>query len=340
MLHNKTENKLDKMLTKYRLSTFLARTTLVLGFSVWIMLVIGFGNLQSSSAAESQQAAPSLAVKALAAQDASQANPVAVPLQRTETGVTNRANGNNTLMNFFQLQAPQAVQPGQQFTVDILANIATPAYGFGFRLRYDPAYVQLVGQTDAEQVAVSLLLGDLFQHAQAIRNMQQQEGADAFIDAIYTLMPPATGSQGEGKVGSVMFKALQAGPTQIELIKPRLIGVNRGQATEIPLTQATNPSLTISITTENSPVVPAVGEPSLVAVPIQPANQSSMLLISIVMAVVIIVLAGVNLMTIWMIVRLSRATKQQLRQLEVRQKFAQQAAQQAAQRAYQHGFSR
>lgn len=319
LVDTKVRNEESNM-TKHRpLWMFIARTSLIMGFASWLLLASGIIALPSSQV----QAADVLRANAA---DQRKIQPAGLdPSNKPPREV---------LANAFQLQAPERLQAGESFTVDILANIATPAYGFGFRLKYDPAFVQIVSQTDLDQAQVSLLLGDLFHNAQRVRNIQQTEEAAAFVDAIYTLIPPAIASQGIGKVGSVKFMALKDGPTQIELVKPRLIGINGGQATEIPLNHLASLNLPLSITSNTVPVVAATSGLVPDVVLTKGFDQMPLLLISIIMAVVIIALAAINIIIIMLMMRLSRTTQKQLKQFEVRQKFAHQQAQLRAQAAF------
>lgn len=134
-----------------------------------------------------------------------------------------------------ELRTDNAPVVGQPYVVDIFANIAAPAYGFGVQIKYDPAVLQLDLQQDGDSTFVPLRVGGVFVGAQRIRNNQATDGTMATVDAVYTLLPPAEPVQGVGFIGRVTFTVLQAAPAQLELVTPRLIALDNGTALDMPL---------------------------------------------------------------------------------------------------------
>ena len=134
-----------------------------------------------------------------------------------------------------ELRTDYAPVVGQPYVVDIFANIAAPAYGFGVQVKYDPAVLQLDLQQDGDSTFVPLRVGGVLVGAHRIRNNQATDGTMATVDAVYTLLPPAEPVQGEGFIGRVTFTVLQAAPAQVELVSPRLIALDNGTALDMPL---------------------------------------------------------------------------------------------------------
>jgi hypothetical protein len=134
-----------------------------------------------------------------------------------------------------ELRSATAPQVGQPYIVDVYANVAAPAYGFGAQITYDPAVLQLELQRDNDGTLVPLRVGGVFGSAQRIRNNQASEGTSATLDAVYTLLPPAQPAQGEGFIGRLTFTVLQDAPAQIELVSPRLIALDNGVAVDLPV---------------------------------------------------------------------------------------------------------
>jgi hypothetical protein len=176
-----------------------------------------------------------------------------------------------------ELRTDNAPVVGQPYVVDIFANIAAPAYGFGVQVKYDPTVLQLDLQQDRDTTFVPLRVGGVFVGAQRIRNNQATDGTMATVDAVYTLLPPAEPVQGEGFIGRVTFTVLQAAPAQVELVSPRLIALDNGTALDMPLVmgqplllnQDAVPVAASPVTVEAAPVVQVVETaPSIVEAPV------------------------------------------------------------------------
>lgn len=137
---------------------------------------------------------------------------------------------------------------GQPFTVQIVTNVATPAYGFGFQLEYDAARLQVETRPDAEGSPVAMQPGAVFLGAQRIRNsaLALADSGIGTLDVVYTLLPPAQARQGAGVLGQVTFTVLQEGQAQIRLVNPRLIALEGGVARDIALTLG-DPVLTLNV---------------------------------------------------------------------------------------------
>ncbi len=174
-----------------------------------------------------------------------------------------------------ELRSDNLPELGQPYVVDIYANIAAPAYGFGVQLQYDPAVLQLDMQQDSDTTSVPFRVGGVFVGAQRIRNNQATDGSMATIDAVYTLLPPAQPVQGEGFIGRVTFTVLQAAPASISLISPRLIALENGTALDMPLVvgapllvnqDAVPVVADTSVTVEAAPVVQVVETAPVAAV--------------------------------------------------------------------------
>lgn len=136
---------------------------------------------------------------------------------------------------------------GQPFTVQIVTNVSTPAYGFGFQLEYDAARLQVETRPDSDGSPVAMQPGAVFLGAQRIRNsaLALAETGTGTLDVVYTLLPPAQARQGAGVLGQVTFTVLQEGQAQIWLVNPRLIALEGGVARDITLTLG-DPVLTLS----------------------------------------------------------------------------------------------
>lgn len=147
------------------------------------------------------------------------------------------------------------VTTGTIFTVDVLANATTPAYGFGFQLEFDPTYLQIIERPDTDTVTVAAPVGSLFPTAQRIKNSIETVGDTRQIDAIYTLLPPALAAQGTGTLATVSFQVLAAGSTQLNLLHPRLIELSGEVAQDIPLT-VVNPTLLLEVTASSGTISP------------------------------------------------------------------------------------
>jgi len=137
---------------------------------------------------------------------------------------------------------------GQPFTVQIVTNVATPAYGFGFQLEYDAVRLQVEARPDADGSPVGMQPGAVFLGAQRIRNSAQAlaESGIGTLDVVYTLLPPAQAREGVGVLGQVTFTVLQEGQAQVRLINPRLIALEGGVARDITLTLG-EPVLTLTV---------------------------------------------------------------------------------------------
>jgi hypothetical protein len=168
------------------------------------------------------------------------------------------------------------VNTGETFTVEVMVNAGTPAYGFGFQLEFDPGYLEVVEQADTDTVSVAAPLGTLFQSAQRVKNGVEQVGNSQQIDVVYTLLPPAEAAQGTGTLVSVSFQVLKAGATQLRLLNPRLIALNGEVAQDIPLT-IVNPTLLLDVTAAGGTINPVrILEP----VTLPPAGMAGLLMIT------------------------------------------------------------
>lgn len=127
---------------------------------------------------------------------------------------------------------------GQPFTVQIVTNVATPAYGYGFQIEYDGTRLQVETRPDTDGSPAAMQSGGVFVGAQRIRNSAQvlAESGAGTLDVVYTLLPPAQARQGAGVLGQVTFTVLKEGPAEIRLVNPRLIALENGVARDIALT--------------------------------------------------------------------------------------------------------
>ena len=145
------------------------------------------------------------------------------------------------------LIADTSVAAGQTFIVEVIANVDTAAYGFGFQLQYDPTLLSPIMRPDQDGTDALSVVGNIFNGAQRVRSVVTEVASDTnAIDVVYTLLSPAPSVSGEGVLTSVAFEVLQAGETSVRLINPRLIGLNAGTAFDIPLNLG-DPSLTLAI---------------------------------------------------------------------------------------------
>jgi hypothetical protein len=169
-----------------------------------------------------------------------------------------RAQGNDLPPNSIHLQSRTSnVVVGKTFSVDVVANADTPAFGFGFQLEFDPGYLEVLDQPDNDTVNVPAPVGGLFQKATRIKNTPEKIGKMIQIDAIYTYLPPMTPAQGTGVVATASFKVVQEGSTQLKLIDPRLITLTNGIAKDIPL-KAINQTLVINVSANGGAISPTV----------------------------------------------------------------------------------
>ncbi|MBE0688580.1 MAG: hypothetical protein IH587_00480 [Anaerolineae bacterium] len=137
--------------------------------------------------------------------------------------------------SLLELRADTLVQQGEELLVDVYANIAAPAYGFGFQIDYDPAVLELQLQQDESGASVPLQVGGAFASAQRIRNVQETVDGGAMIDTVYTLLPPAEAAIGESFIGRLSFIVLQEAPIEIRLESPRLIALDGANAVDLPV---------------------------------------------------------------------------------------------------------
>jgi hypothetical protein len=135
----------------------------------------------------------------------------------------------------FELRSDSLMKTGEPFVVSIFANVASPAYGFGLQVRYDPNVLQLQPQPDNDGTLVPLRVGGVFMSAQRIRNTDGLAESASVIDVVYTLLPPAEPTTGEGFIGRISFITLQETSTQLELLSPRLIALENGTAVDLPV---------------------------------------------------------------------------------------------------------
>lgn len=169
-----------------------------------------------------------------------------------------------------ELRSQNAPQVGQPYVVDIYANIAAPAYGFGTQIQYDPTVLQLDMQQDADGTMVPLRVGGVFGSAQRIRNTQAAEGSSATLDAVYTLLPPAQPVQGESLIGRLTFTVLSDAPAQLNLVSPRLIALDNGTALDMPVVVADSVQVTQAAAAPVVADTPVTVEAAPVAQPAQP----------------------------------------------------------------------
>ena len=182
-----------------------------------------------------------------------------------------------------ELRADSPAQVGQPYIVDLFANIAAPAYGFGVQITYDPTVLQLDLQADADTTQVPLRVGGVFMSAQRIRNSQESDGTTATIDAVYTLLPPAEAVTGEGFIGRMTFTVLQPTASQVQLITPRLITLNEGMALDLPVTPSTPLAFSGAPANEVVQVVPqTVSTPEVAVVAPAPAVEAAPVVNSII----------------------------------------------------------
>ena len=130
----------------------------------------------------------------------------------------------------------EAPEGDEYVLVEVQSNIATPAYGFGLQLTYDPTYIRPVNRADVDGAEVFAPVGDIFQSAQRVINRDEEtETGKRHLDVVYTLLAPAAPIEGEGTLVSVLFEKLQPGDSAIELANPRLISLNDGVAADVDL---------------------------------------------------------------------------------------------------------
>lgn len=143
--------------------------------------------------------------------------------------------------------APTSIAAGQTFIVEVIANVDTAAYGFGFQMQYDPTLLSPIMRPDQDGTDALSVVGNIFNGAQRVRSVVNELSSDIHaIDVVYTLLSPAPSVSGEGVLTSVAFEVLQPGETSVSLLNPRLIGLNEGTAFDIPLNLG-DPSLGIVI---------------------------------------------------------------------------------------------
>jgi hypothetical protein len=164
-----------------------------------------------------------------------------------------------------ELRSDSVAQVGQPYVVDVYANVAAPAYGFGLQVKYDPAVMELNLLADADGAPVPMSITGAFAGAQRIRNMHETVDGLATIDVVYTLLPPADPVSGAGFIGRITFTVLQDAPAQLELISPRLIALSDGTAMDMPITA--EPVLVVTA----DPALAAVAEPQVITQPETPA---------------------------------------------------------------------
>lgn len=185
--------------------------------------------------------------------------------------------------SMIELRADTQAQVGQPYIVDVFANIAAPAYGFGVQISYDPTILQLDLQADVDTTQVPLRVGGVFMSAQRIRNSQESDGTRATVDAVYTLLPPAEAVTGEGFIGRITFTVLQPLASQVELVTPRLITLNDGMALDLPVTPSTPLSFAAAAANEVVQVVPQeVIAPEVAVVAPAPAVEAAPVVNSII----------------------------------------------------------
>ncbi len=138
--------------------------------------------------------------------------------------------------SLIELRVDSLARVSETLVVDIYANIAVPAYGFGLQVIYDASVVQLLTRQDSAGADVPMRVGGGFAGAQRIRNTNEVNEGSGLIDVVYTLLPPAEPTQGEGFIGRLEFTVLQEAPIEIELVRPRLIALENGTAVDLPVT--------------------------------------------------------------------------------------------------------
>lgn len=171
-----------------------------------------------------------------------------------------------------ELRADSIVQQGEELIVDVYADIAAPAYGFGFQINYDPTLLELQPQQDASGTDVPLQVGGVFAGAQRIRNVAETVDGTATIDTVYTLLPPAEAAVGESFIGRLSFVVLQDAPVELHLESPRLIALEGASAVDLPVDSAEVLALSPGMPMEES-VVDA-------AEPVQSADASDVAVVA------------------------------------------------------------
>lgn len=154
----------------------------------------------------------------------------------------------------------QSLRAGQTVVISIVSSLATPAYGFGFQVRFDPAMVQVFPRSDPDGSAAPFILGPLFSAPQRVKNAEEavEGGSQRQVDVVYTLLPPAQAVSGEGILGTIAFTILAEGQTEITLLHPRLIEVVEGTARDILVTPASS-TITLTISSSGSSVSGGAG---------------------------------------------------------------------------------
>lgn len=105
---------------------------------------------------------------------------------------------------------------GQEFTVTINVDDAVQIYGSSFKLAYDPELFEVV-LTNGKAIAP----GAFFQDQQGFE--LKNTAASGVVDYALTLMQPAQPVSGNGALGTVTFRALQAAPVAITTTEASLV---------------------------------------------------------------------------------------------------------------------
>ncbi|MGB1286568.1 MAG: cohesin domain-containing protein [Aggregatilineales bacterium] len=207
------------------------------------------------------------------------------------------AQRNTLAPDSFQINADSQISPGQTFVVEVAANITTPAYGFGFQIQYDPAYMTPALRPDKDGESSYSVLEALFPDAQRISaTINELTTTRHEIDVVYTLLSPAPVFTGDGSLISFAFEVTDLPDdnttTTITIENPRLIGLDDNQGVDIPLnagnlsitiegnaiapTATLRPPATATIEATTVPTATATTDPSITSTPDDDDNDDIM----------------------------------------------------------------
>jgi len=172
-----------------------------------------------------------------------------------------QGEGENTV--WIEFEAGSSFAPGELVVVLVAADTSDPALGFGFQLRYDPRYLEIIERPDSDgESGPGLVQGGLFSGSQRVMNRVGPDGDGQLVDLVYTYLGADNpGTQGRGTIASVAFRVVQAGNTAIALENPRLIGWENNAAVDLPLTM-TNVVLNV-IGDASAPVATPLSAPGM-----------------------------------------------------------------------------
>lgn len=169
--------------------------------------------------------------------------------------------------------AVETAAAGEEIAVEITLTDAEEIYGVSFRLSYDPLAYEVV--TVNESV---VQMGDFFAGEPSFTVVNRVEETLGEIEYAMTLTRPALPQSGNGTIGRVTLRALNAGPVVLQLLDVNLLTptfeeVNgeliASGVVEIPATVQDSVSLNTA-----SPATAESGAPSDIAAFLQGAKQA------------------------------------------------------------------